>query len=220
MRRPAFLVSIGLAVLLLQATPALAPNGHIVNVFDNGFFEDLKRIPVSYGPSEAPIHWVWCEDTGPDCPSATDDPHNVREDSRLFVSGPPVTDRTTYTADFSAGTFHYYCEIHGSPTGGMDGVIRVDLLHVDAPTGRPFTVRWAGPVTETGSAFDVRFRVDGGRWRMWKADTQAFKGVFGRRDKPVRVRPDHEYDFQSRSQKSVSAGGRRSGWSPILEVLT
>jgi plastocyanin len=220
MKRRSLILSVALTLPLLQAGPAFAPNGHIVNVYDDGFFEDVKRIPVSYGATESPIFWIWCESAGGDCPAATDNPHNVREDSRLFHSGSPVADRATFERDFSAGTFHYYCDLHGSVSGGMDGVIRVDLLHGDAPLGRAFTVRWAGPVTETGSAFDARFRVDGGRWRTWKSDTRAFKGVFGRNGNPVRVRPDHNYDFQARSQKTAAAEHRRSGWSPILEVMT
>jgi hypothetical protein len=221
MKRFALVVSLSLVLPLLQAGPALAPNGHIVMVYDDGFFEDVKRIPVSYGSTESPIFWIWCESTGPDCPDETQNSHNVREDNRLFYSGAPVADRASpFERDFSAGTFHYYCELHGSPGGGMDGLIRVDLIHAAAPAGRAFTVRWAGPVTETGSAFDVRFRVDGGRWRTWKSDTSSFKGAFGRNRKPVRVRPGHEYDFQARSQRNPSAEGTRSRWSPVLEVLT
>jgi plastocyanin len=222
MKRLTLVLCVGATLPLLQAGPALAPNGHDVNVYDNGFYPGVTRIPVSHGSSEIPVSWTWCESIAPPgCPDFSNDLHNVREDSRLFYSGGVQTDRPTpFERHFSAGTFHYYCEEHGSPAGGMAGLVRVDLLHADAPAGRPFTVRWAGHLTQTGSAFDVRFRVDDGRWRNWKTDIKAFKGTFGRDGRPVRVRPGRDYDFQARSQKSISAGNRRSGWSPILEVLT
>jgi hypothetical protein len=211
------------ALSFLPAGPAPATgDDHTVMVYDNGFYEGVKTIPVSHGLSETPISWTWCESIAPpDCPDFSNDIHNVREDSLLFYSGGLEADRAVpFERHFSAGTFHYYCEEHGSPAGGMAGLIRVDLLYADAPTGRPFTVRWASHVTQTGSVFDVRFRVDGGRWRTWKADVQTFKGTFGRDGKPVQVRPGHAYDVQARSQKTASADDRVSRWSPILEVPT
>jgi plastocyanin len=212
-------VAVGAMLSFLPAGSVVATGGdHTVWVSDNAFYEFEQRIPVSHGASEIPVSWSWCESiAAPDCPDFANDIHNVREDSLLFYSGAPEAHRPSpFERHFSAGSFHYYCEEHG----GMTGLVRVDLLHADAPSGRPFTVRWAGHVTQTGSAFDVRFRIDGGGWRTWKTDVQAFKGTFGGNGKPVQVRPGHAYDFQARSQKNSSADGRRSGWSPILEVLT
>lgn len=53
--------------------------------------------------------------------------HNVRADDDSFTSGPPSAAWTTFTQTFNdAGTFGYYCELHGGPGVGMFGVVTVE----------------------------------------------------------------------------------------------
>ena len=141
--------------------------------------------------------------------------HNIREDGRLFWSGRSTGDPIDYTVIFSAGTFHYYCSTHGYPLEvdeeGMEGLIRVPVAIVQAPPGLPFTVRWATDASETGTAYDVQFRVGPGRWRTWKKDATNNRGVFGRDGNPVRVRRGTRYAFRARSQDGPNA----SLWSPV-----
>ena len=66
--------------------------------------------------------------------------HNVREDHKLFYSGTATTGPINFSVSASAGTYHYYCEFHGSATGGMDGVVKVRPTFNANPTGNPFTV--------------------------------------------------------------------------------
>jgi plastocyanin len=143
--------------------------------------------------------------------AGTNDTHNVREDGELFDSGLATMLAFTYDVVFSAGTFHYYCEIHGSPSGGMDGFVRIPVRINRAPDGLPFTVRWAAVSSETGSVYDVQFKVGSGDWRRWKRDTTGFSGVFGRNGNPVRVRDGVRYSFRARSQE----GDVVSRWSPV-----
>ncbi|HEV8572147.1 MAG TPA: hypothetical protein VGR49_03730 [Actinomycetota bacterium] len=137
--------------------------------------------------------------------------HNVREDGLLFRNGDPTSAAFTYDVVFSAGTFHYYCEVHGSEFGGMDGLVRIPVRLNRAPDGLPFTVRWASAASETGSVYDVQFRVGSGDWRNWRTDTTTLSGVFGRNRNPVRVRDGVLYSFRARSQE----GTADSRYSPV-----
>jgi plastocyanin len=148
------------------------------------------------------VHWAR---------AGTGDLHNVREDNLIFRSGDPTDGRIDYSRSFSAGSFHYYCEVHGSASGGMDGVVKVKPKVSAAPEGNPFTVAWANDGTNTGSAFDVQFKVGSGDWRSWKTNTSSASGVFGNNGNPVRVDAGTKYSFRARSQKT---DGDESGWSP------
>ena len=141
-------------------------------------------------------------------------PHNVQEDHKLFRSGALTSDPTTvYSRRPSAGTYHYYCTAHGSPSGGMAGTVAVAPTTSDGPDGAPFAVAWATN-TQTGTVFDVRYRTAGGAWSAWKTDTPAFGATFGGRDRPVAVVPGEIYEIQVRSQADAASPARVSGWSP------
>ena len=142
--------------------------------------------------------------------------HNVREDHKLFRSGAPTANTdATFEVVFSAGTFHYYCEPHGSPTSGMDGLVRVRPLIEAPPSGPPFSVRWATLDTETGAVFDVRFKVGNGNWRTWLTDADNRMRVFGKDGKPVSVHPGTEFSFRVRSQKGAGTPNSVSRYSPV-----
>ena len=144
--------------------------------------------------------------------------HNVRQDSKLFYSGIPTSANINFSISASAGTYHYYCEEHGSSGGGMDGVVRVRPSFNANPTGLPFTVTWALPGTNTGTQFDVRYRVGtAGAWILWKNNVAARSAIFGLNGQPVQVMPGRTYQFQARSQKTPT---QPSGFSPVLTVGT
>ena len=136
--------------------------------------------------------------------------HNVREDGGLFRSGEPTAGPIDFSATFSAGTFHYFCEIHGGESGGMDGVVKVPPRTRKAPAGPPFTVAWASSGSETGDRYDVQYRVAAGPWRFWHRDTSARRGTFGSKGEPKAVRSGTSYSFRARS----GDGSAESRWSP------
>lgn len=191
-------VLVGLA--LLVPAPGYAGTAE-VEIGDHFFAPDAVR-----GSVGGSVRWVRAP--------ASNGVHNVREDGRLFRSGPPTSGPIDYTAVFSSGTFHFFCETHGGPLGsgytGMDGFVRVPVSISRRPAGLPFTVRWASGASETGNAYDVQFRIGSGDWRTWKKDTTNNKGVFGKDARPVRVRAGTRYSFRARSQDGPNA----SGWSP------
>lgn len=144
-------------------------------------------------------------------------PHNVIHAGGLFSSGAPTDGPIDFTRRFSAGNFFYFCQAH--VLQGMIGEVSAGLTFTAAPEGRPFTVRWATPESNTGNVFDVQYRAGAGQWKTWKSDTDKNKGVFGRDGRPVRVKPGETYRFRARSQKNASTPGARSGWSPVLRLI-
>ena len=177
---------------------------------DDNFFQ--PRAPATRNlASGASFHWQRA--------SGSSGPHNIRQNFKLFYSGAVTSGPIDFSIRASAGSYHYYCERHGSSSGGMDGVVRVRPTFNLNPTGAPFTVSWAlggTSPTNTGNQFDVRFRVGTTTtWTLWKNDTSARSGVFGQNGQPVQVVSGRTYHFQARSQKTPT---QPSGWSPTLTV--
>jgi hypothetical protein len=146
--------------------------------------------------------------------------HNVRQVAGLFRSGPPTTDSFTpadpYSISPSSGTYRYFCDAHRALR--MQGKIKVrPIVEAGTLSRHEFKVQWARRNgNHTGSRFDVRYRVDSRRWKVWKNDTANFHGTLGARDRPVRVSPAHDYRIEVRSEKRKVK--RRSDWSPPLVV--
>jgi len=137
------------------------------------------------------------------------DDHSVTQDAGLFNSG-PAAPGVNFTRTFSAGTFPYHCQQHGDQ--GMVGVVRVAPRVGAAPTGLPFTVTWATAGSNTGTRYDVQYRVGSGAFRTWKSNTSARSAVFGARSAPVRVARGKSYSFRVVSETST---GARSVASPV-----
>lgn len=191
-------VPIVAALVLLSATPATAASE--VSIGDSFFSPDT--ISRRAGGS---VHWARSSGSGLS--------HNVRENHLLFRSGNITSGTIDFTRIFSAGTFHFYCEQHGSPSGGMDGLVKVKPRIAAAPSGLKFTVRWANAQSNTGEVFDVQYRVGSGPWKDWKKNTPAEKGVFGANGKPVGAKDGTKYSFRARSQMAGDDTSA-SGWSP------
>jgi plastocyanin len=142
-------------------------------------------------------------------------PHNVYQTKGLFSSGSPTSGPINFSRNASAGTFPYICQVHASMTGTIKatpGIINVQPSQ--------WGVEWANTGTNTGKAFDVRYRINGGDWKTWKNDTTKFKGTFGANGKPVTVKPGKTYEFEARSEKSATKPNKHSGWSPPLSHTT
>jgi hypothetical protein len=211
-RRSLLGVAASLAGLLAFAVPAEA-----------GFV--IHQVAVD-DPPGAPAFAFTPDDINTDLPDARvrwqrgvdgDAEHGIRQTAGLFnlasTSGP-----IDYQRFFSAGTFRYYCPVHGSPGRGMDGVVRIAPDFDSEPEDvSAFTVRWAQEESrETGARFDVRFRRQGAdRWTTWKNDTLAFEDEFGVDNRPVRVVKGRVYEFKARSEKRKNPR-KRSGWSPVM----
>ena len=142
--------------------------------------------------------------------SSATDAHNVREDRKIFYSGPAFDTEFTYSRVFSAGTFHYFCERHGFRRGGMDGTVKVPVALTAAPRGPDFTVRWAASDSNTGSRYAVQYKIGSGSWENWKSSTRAVKATFGLAE------PDKRYTFRAKSMKGDAA----SKWSPVASIST
>ena len=144
--------------------------------------------------------------------------HSVTQDDKLFRMA-PTRGPIDFTRKFSAGVFRYYCEIHGSPGLGMNGVVRVTPGVDTDPLGPNFDVDWADDETlDTGELFDVRYRRQGAsKWKRWHRNTPLVSAEFGLNDEPERAVAGRAYEFSVRS-KDGNDPRRRSGWSPVLVV--
>jgi plastocyanin len=157
-------------------------------------------------------NWDWDDDVT--------NKHNVREDSKLFYSHALTDDPgANFSAVIASGTYHYYCESHGSKNpdlpNNMDGVVKVkpqmvptvkDQFRVDFGNTGAGNVRW-----------DVQYRVGKGRFKSWLKNTTSTFSIFGEGDNPVDVKPGKTYSIRARTE-SVGNDERRSGWSPALKV--
>ena len=139
--------------------------------------------------------------------------HNVLQDQGLFRSGPPGRGKR-FRIDISAGDWHYYCVVHGSVLGGMEGTIAVRPI-AERGDGDSALVRWAGGDAESGNRFEVEWREPGKSWRTWKDSTAKPKLDFGRNGSPTVAEPGVKYEVRVRS---FAAGdeSRRSGLSPAV----
>jgi plastocyanin len=138
--------------------------------------------------------------------AATDgDTHSVTQNALIFDSG-PASVGVNFTKTFSAGTFPYHCKKHGDQ--GMVGTVRVPPQVLASPTGLPFTVTWASAATNTGTRFDVQYRVGTGAFKTWVRGTTAKSKVFGARSNPVRVARGKTYAFRVVSKTAAGSSAQ------------
>jgi plastocyanin len=186
-------VAAAAAAALLAGAAAAATQQ--VEVSDNQFTPKTRNATV--GDS---VHWSRA--------AGSVNFHNIEAKGKFFDSGEPTAGAINLTKTFSSGTFPYECEVHGD--SGMRGKVRVPVLVHPNHQGNKPLVKWAGSSTNTGSKFDVQFKVGTGDWRNWKTNTESGQAVFGKDGKPVEVKTGKVYRFRARSQKE----GAQSAWSP------
>jgi plastocyanin len=198
-------ISATAALLALPAVAGAAPRE--INANDD-FFSPSKPAARNF---QAGGSFHWSRGAG------SIDSHNIRQDDKLFRSGDPVSGPINFSINASAGSYHYYCELHGSRHGGMSGVVKVRPRAVPDSVAGEVLVRWADSNTNTGSRFDVRYRVDHRKWKLWKNDTRKLQGRFGHNDRPVNFNLNrHTYKIEARSERRQVS--KRSDWSPALTL--
>jgi plastocyanin len=189
-------IAVGAVALgVLTGPPVVAAITTQVDVNDGKFFSP-KAVSTSVGDS---VHWA---------ASGVDD-HSVTQDDLVFDTG-TARAGITLTKTFSAGTYPYHCKKHGVNGGTMKGTVTVAPQVATAPAGLAFTVKWAAVGTDTGTSFDVKYRVASGAWKTWRTNTTAKSMVFGKGG-PVAVARGKTYSFQVRS----GTGANESLFSPI-----
>jgi plastocyanin len=197
------ITSATVAMLALPAVAGAAPRE--ISAGDD-FFSPKKPAARNFqaGPS---FHWSRAGGSSND--------HNIRQDDKLFFSGNATSGPINFTINASAGSYHYYCEIHRF--SGMSGVVKVRPRAIPDSVAGEILVRWADSNTNTGSRFDVRYRVDRRKWKLWKNDTRKLQGTFGHNDRPVNFSLNrHTYKIEARSERRQVS--KRSDWSPALAL--
>ena len=196
------------ACSLALASPALAasPDAH-VDANGNAFTGGLGFDPVGVSvPLGGVVAWTNTDFIAPH--TSTED-HGLWELSGtygipgLFIGYGPGA---TVERSFDAGTFHYYCVVHGRDT--MHGVVSVPdswsivLRHGEAH----IDLTWGAAKLPAGQAFDVQRRV-GGHWKLVRDGTTKLHGVF----------PLTNDKFRSRVRKANDANAA-SDWSPSVRI--
>jgi plastocyanin len=114
---------------------------------------------VSFSPATVtvdpgqPVCWTWSGDTE----------HTVKADNGSFTTGNPSDKGNFQTSFATPGTYGYYCQVHGSLTGGMRGkiIVRGD----DTGGSGPGTIGFAAStyeVSEGAGAVSVTVERSGG----------------------------------------------------------
>ncbi len=148
---------------------------------------------VSFDAGSTFVHWAW----------NTTNLHNVRQDDRIFYSG-ALAQSGDFTVAPSAGTFGYYCELHGFEGGGMAGEIKAKPT--GTVSGNRAEIIWANPDTNTGTQFDVRQKVGKKKPKVVEEKTREFGGSF-------KLKPGkNQFEVRSRQGKAAS------DWSPKLNL--
>jgi plastocyanin len=178
-----------------------------ISIRDN-FFDPAFPSVSTFGTGSG-FHWTRAAESS--------GRHNVRQDQLLFRSGAPTIGPIDYSILPSAGAYHYFCEIHGFSTGGMQGRIKIRPAK-SGVTSSSFVVTWASAATQTGDQFDLRYRVDGGSWANWTRNVGGFSATFGANGNPVTLMPGHTYQVAARSERAGTPN--RSKWSPPVTVTT
>jgi hypothetical protein len=193
------------ACAALAAGSASAGSGPAQIEFGSDFFEPDEAGPIDLRPHAREGRW-FSEEPNED--------HNVFEDEGMFRSGPPGRGRK-FRVDISAGDWHYYCTVHGSVLGGMDGTIAVRPI-AGSGDGDSALIRWAGHGGESGNRYELEWREQGHAWHTWKASTAKVKLEFGANGSPVVASPSKAYEVRVRSF-ALGDPSRRSGLSPAVE---
>jgi plastocyanin len=181
------------------AVPASASATTQIEAIDDRFDPQVAGQELAAGPT---FHWKW----------NTLNNHNVVSDNALFSSGDPAT-KGNFSVNASAGTFPYHCTVHDLE--GMVGTVSVTPVVTDIKA-KSFRVTWGNDETTTGSKFDVKYRKGSGKFKKWLKDTKKTSRVFGKKKKPIKVKPGQSYEIQVRSK----SGKHKSGYSPPLPVQT
>ena len=184
------------ALAVLLAVPALAhAQGSVTELETGDDFFAPENVSSDVGVES--FNWQWGA-------PKTLNQHNVRQDDKLFYSG-GIEPSGELTITPSAGTFHYYCEIHGFEGGGMDGEIAV--RPTATPQGKKTLVTWATETTDTGNRYDVRLKKGKKKAKLVEEKTKAIEGAF-------KLKRGTKYKFDVRSRKGKAA----SDWSPKLKL--
>ncbi len=186
------------------AVPSAASAATTIGVEDDFYDPKVASSDLTSGPT---FDWAWDGASG-----TTLDEHNVVSDDDLFTSGDATT-HDSFSVSASAGTFQYHCTVHDLK--GMTGTVAVNPLVTDI-TSKSFKVTWGNDGTTTGNKFDVKYRKGSGKFKSWLKKTKKTSAKFGKKKKPVKVKPGTTYEIEVRSIK----GKHKSGYSPPLPVQT
>ncbi|HEX2220775.1 MAG TPA: PKD domain-containing protein, partial [Gemmatimonadales bacterium] len=138
--------------------------------------------------------------------------HDVTDKSgmRLFASGSRTPGAAWSFAFQAAGSYAYYCSLHGNRHSGKIRV-PVQVSPAGGTAATAFTVTWASASAPSGYVYDIQIQRPGTTGFVnWKTGQTARSATFT---------PDRgagTYSFRARLKKT--SNGRASGYSPTQSV--
>ncbi len=149
-------------------------------------------------------------------------PHTVTSVQGLFDLGgsygaTPVTPAgfgpgQTVSRKFAAGSFSYFCRVHGLAQAGVVEAPVTIIVRRRARKLAGLAIRWGSGKPAEDQVYDVQRRQDGGRWRNLIQGTTKSKGLF---DGPP---AGSEWAYRARVRKAGDAAAV-SGWSPPSSLV-
>jgi plastocyanin len=193
-------LAVGAAVAIAAPAASAAPTQI---EFGSNFF-DSDDVTVDFVPGENTFEWNRND--------LSKNYHSITSVDGYFGIGPGGF--SDFDLRASAGTFKYYCTNHGANGTGMVGTVAVRPI-AESVTADSFDVIWADNDSTTGFERTIRWKVKGkDGWNTWFTRTDANDKLFGKKDRPVDVKPGKAYLLQVRAD-----GVDPSAWSPKLEVI-
>lgn len=177
-----------------------------VNANGNAFTDNLGFVPDDVSVKLGGV--VAWHNTDAIAPHTATEDHYLWRLSGTYGSPGPYQGfgpGETVQRSFDAGTFTYFCEVHGREA--MHGVVKVRdrVKLVERKGEQRLRVRWGGHELPEGQVFDVQRRL-GGEWHKVQKGTReltaTFRGTKGR----FRSRVRETADRTSASEWSPPAG--------------
>lgn len=200
-------VAVGLALLWPAVAPA-APSSAAVDANGNPFTGGLGFDPLSVTVrTGGTVTWTNTE------PFVI--PHDATENHGLWAVPPEGSIAAGQSAgrSFDAGTFGYFCTIHGSDTMSGTVVVPIRKRSVRRHGRRLVRLQWGDGLPPPGQVFDVQFRkVGASNWKAFLRGTGNVGATLKPGD-PARGM----LEFRSRIRDADEAI-RVSGYSPPVTV--
>ena len=199
-------------LLALPGTAGAATNVNAEgNPFTGGLAFDPNVLQVAVGET---VQWTNTDFFAP---------HTVTSFQGLFDLGgtygaTPVSPAgfgpgQTVSRKFSAGSFLYFCRVHGvAQSGVVEAPVSILVKHRAAGLPR-LSIRWGGGKLDEGQVYDVQRRQNGGSWRSLVRGTTKPKGLF---EAPP---AGSEWAYRARLREAGDPAAI-SGWSPSSSIVT
>jgi plastocyanin len=136
-------------------------------------------------------------------------PHTVSSDGPFALWSFSLPDNTDRTRAFKeAGSYPYYCMIHGATLMHGDIHVPMQALPNHGTTTTTYSIRVATVLAPTGFSYVIQRKAPGGTFVAWKTITTATT--------TFTTGKTGQWNFRARLKRNSNS--THSGWSPVLVI--